>query len=312
MAKYVYTGIGGVARNTKNIYIGVDGKARKVTKGYIGVGGVARLFFKSGITVSNLNVGASIYLNEDGYPIEYIIVHKGIPSYTKNPYVKYGNDDVYANDIRSLYVNCDGVWLLRKEVYPTITAQGKYSSYSGCGAIQELNNNTVYNLYDESVKSIIHNVSLPYYSMTDENSEGTGLSSHGVSSSNFGKVFPLSAKEIGMYRYYGRISSDIRINSCELEGFKLDYFKFNETEDSGSTDTEIDNEAYSLRATNNNWWTRSGNSYSSEYMSRGLQVTTSGCISSIVTTNTKKRYSRPALIIDYDSIVDENMVLIGK
>lgn len=52
MAKSIYTGISGIARNTKNIYVGVNGVARKVTKGYIGVGGVARQFWPYTVTYS--------------------------------------------------------------------------------------------------------------------------------------------------------------------------------------------------------------------------------------------------------------------
>ena len=47
MAKKVYVGVDGKARNVKKIYVGVEGKARRGKKGYIGVGGIARPFFSS-------------------------------------------------------------------------------------------------------------------------------------------------------------------------------------------------------------------------------------------------------------------------
>lgn len=46
MAKKLYVGVNGIARQVNNIYVGVNGVARKVIKGYIGVGGVARLFYE--------------------------------------------------------------------------------------------------------------------------------------------------------------------------------------------------------------------------------------------------------------------------
>lgn len=46
MAKKLYVGVNGIARQVNNIYVGVNGVARKVIKGYVGVGGVARLFYE--------------------------------------------------------------------------------------------------------------------------------------------------------------------------------------------------------------------------------------------------------------------------
>lgn len=45
MAKKLYVGVNGIARQVNNIYVGVNGVARKVIKGYVGVGGVARPFW---------------------------------------------------------------------------------------------------------------------------------------------------------------------------------------------------------------------------------------------------------------------------
>ena len=48
MAKKLYVGVNGIARQVNNIYVGVNGVARKVIKGYVGVGGVARPFWTGG------------------------------------------------------------------------------------------------------------------------------------------------------------------------------------------------------------------------------------------------------------------------
>ena len=80
MAKAFYIGVGGVARKVKQPYIGVNSVARKVKKGYIGVNGVARQFFSGGTPISSLAVGSTLYLNENGSSIPYLVVHQGKPS----------------------------------------------------------------------------------------------------------------------------------------------------------------------------------------------------------------------------------------
>lgn len=68
MAKKMYIGYGGKARNVKNIYIGVGGKARKVKKAYIGVGGKARLFYEAAADVSYGElISITIWTDYDAY-----------------------------------------------------------------------------------------------------------------------------------------------------------------------------------------------------------------------------------------------------
>ena len=62
MAKKLYIGVNGIAREVKKIYIGVNGVAREVKKGYIGIGGSAREFFSSGKRIKELPVGTVVYL----------------------------------------------------------------------------------------------------------------------------------------------------------------------------------------------------------------------------------------------------------
>lgn len=60
MAKNVYVGINGKARNVPKMYVGVNDKARKVKKGYIGVNNKARLFFSNlGLSYYNINLNLS-------------------------------------------------------------------------------------------------------------------------------------------------------------------------------------------------------------------------------------------------------------
>ena len=54
----------------------------------------------SGILASDLAVGSSVYLMENGVATEYLVVNQGIPS----------GSSLYDS-------SCDGTWLLRKDIY---------------------------------------------------------------------------------------------------------------------------------------------------------------------------------------------------
>jgi hypothetical protein len=51
------------------------------------------------ISVSNIEVGSSVYLNVDGVKTEFLVVHQGNP-----------NSSIYD-------ASCDGTWLLMKNIY---------------------------------------------------------------------------------------------------------------------------------------------------------------------------------------------------
>ena len=54
----------------------------------------------AGIKASELAVGSSVFLMENGSPAEYLVVNQGIP-----------------NNHHSYDSSCDGTWLLRKNIY---------------------------------------------------------------------------------------------------------------------------------------------------------------------------------------------------
>jgi hypothetical protein len=69
-----YIGVDDKARKIKGGYIGIDGKARKIKKGYIGdANGVARLCYSTGKKLSEYTVGSTVYLNENGTPVEFYV-----------------------------------------------------------------------------------------------------------------------------------------------------------------------------------------------------------------------------------------------
>lgn len=159
MAKAQYIGVAGVARKVPKEYIGVSGVARKVTKGYIGVAGVARQYFSGGTPISSVAVGGTVKVAENGTPVDYIVVQIGTPNST-------------------LYANCDGYWLLRKNVwnynnmnYFTYDDDGDSpSDYNYGWPENTLGRNHIrpaevalYNRYPAKLRSAILSPTLPYY-----------------------------------------------------------------------------------------------------------------------------------------------------
>lgn len=173
MAKKIYVGVSGVARNVKQPYVGVSNVARKVKAGYIGVGGVARQFYQSDTPIGNLAVGTSVYMNVNGVRTEFLIVHQGNPS-------------------TSLYdSSCNGTWLLMKNVYEKRYWDATNNDYENSD-IHNYLNSTFLNLFDGNVKNLMKQVKLPYQKGT-----GSGGSVSSGSSGLSTKIFLLSGYEVG-------------------------------------------------------------------------------------------------------------------
>lgn len=139
-----YIGVDGKARKVKGGYIGIDGKARKIKKGYIGdANGVARLCYSLGTKLSEYPVGSTVYLNENGTPVEYLVVNQGLPS------------DSYDS-------SCDGVWLLRKGLYGDEPWDSGNSCVYADSTIHSWLNDSFLKLFDVKIQNTIKNVKIPY------------------------------------------------------------------------------------------------------------------------------------------------------
>ena len=175
----------------------------------------------TGILASDIAVGSTVYLNENGSPVEYLVVNQGIPSES------------------SLYdSSCDGTWLLRKDLIP------EKQRWNGSGVHGYHNSevcaylsNTVINRFDDAVKSTIKTVKIPYvssYSGPVIQSGENGLST---------KLFLLSACEVGWRK------SDSSGGSLPIDGAMLSYF---EEGSSGNT-----KRIARLNGSGDYWWLRS-------------------------------------------------------
>lgn len=121
------------------------------------------------ILASDLAVGSSVYLMENGTAAEYLVVHQGLPS--------------------SLYdASCDGTWLLRKDIY-TKGVWG-YEKHYANSSVHSFLNSQFLALFDADIQNVIKQVKIPY--VTDP-SNGYVSGSDGVST----KIFLLDCKEAG-------------------------------------------------------------------------------------------------------------------
>ena len=139
-----------------------------------------------GILASDLAIGSSVHLMENGVATEYLVVNQGIPS----------NSFLYD-------ASCDGTWLLRKDCSDQMYVKTTPGWYENTLAHSYLND-TFFHSFGSIEQSTIREVKIPYHS-------GTGAS--GLTT----KVFLLSAYEIGV--------TNANITSLYEDGVKLDYFE---------------------------------------------------------------------------------------
>lgn len=172
-----------------------------------------------GILASDLSVGSTVKLMENGIAVEYLVVNKGIPSGS------------------SLYdESCDGIWLLRKDIKEKRAWDSSNVNDYKNSTIHKWLNEDFFNLFSSVEQAAIKHVKIPYFNGSGENgsvSSGTnGLQT---------KVFLLSAYELGFTPTYTPF--------FPIDGACLDYFIGTEWEDSKRI-ANLDNVA-------TKWWIRS-------------------------------------------------------
>lgn len=219
-----------------------------------------------GTPISSLPVGSSVYLNESGSPVEYLLVNHGIPS----------NSNLYDS-------SCDGTWLLRKHIYELRQWHSSYINDYENSDIHSYLNSTFLNLFDANIRAHIKTVKIPYRAGYGE---GTTITSgaNGLSA----KIFLLSSSEVSI--------SFVFVPSNE--GADLSYFSG--CEDSSADDKRIAN----LNGSATGWWLRSpiclsdlGSKYVAHVQINGA-FNYADCPYSLGI--------RPALILPSNAVVDSN------
>lgn len=142
--------------------------------------------------LGNVAVGTLLKLNESGVPVEYRVVHQGIPG------------AMYDG-------SCNGTWLLRKDIVDlrVWNAQG-YNIFETSDVLAWLNSEMI-SKFDVSIQNLIKTVKIPYRkgggTGTDQ-SAGNGLTC---------RLFPLSGREVGW--------SNEDLPVLPNDGVKLSYFE---------------------------------------------------------------------------------------
>ena len=171
----------------------------------------------SGILASDLAVGSSVYLMENGTAVEYLVVHQGLPS--------------------SLYdSSCDGMWVLRKDIYETRKCNRTNVNDYANSTIHAYLNGDFFNLFGSIEQEIIKQVKIPYIK-----GNGSGGSVASGSSGLSAKIFYLSGYEIGW--------TTINNHFLPVDGDCLSYF-------SGTASTDSKRIGY-LNGAATKWWLRS-------------------------------------------------------
>lgn len=249
------------------------------------------------ILANDLEVGSSIYLRENGTPVEYIVVHKGIPSYQYTYSDEYGTSTytvTYTGD-------CDGVYLMRKHVMAGTV--NWCSASSGTYINNELDTKLhgLLSTFDATAKRAIKVVGRPLHNARGE--------SYGY---YYSRVFPLNAYELGQNLITTSLYHPDMGNytaNCPPAGALFDYFN--------STSAATRRKATDSSGTARQYWT---GSHSPGHRSGGVYtVTTSGALTvssrsydQNTQTYTTKYYARPALAISRVSLIDtDTMELHG-
>lgn len=175
----------------------------------------------SGIAAGDLQVGQEVLLNENGSPVNYIVVHQGKPS-------------------SSYDSSCDGTWLLRQDIAENRVWDDGNVNKLESSDIHSYLNNTWINRYDTDIRNAIKQVKIPY--RQNGGSGGTDRSgANGLSC----KIFLLSGKEVGWD------SSDNQY--FPNDGAKLSYFL------DGTGSSANQKRVATLNGSATLWWLRSPN-----------------------------------------------------
>ena len=173
----------------------------------------------SGTPIGNVDVGDIIQLRENLVPVDYIVVHQGLPS--------------------SMYdASCDGTWLLRKDIAENRVWDRGNSNVLESSDIQSYLNGTWINRYDTDIRNAIKQVKIPYR----QNGGDGGTDRNGANGLSC-KIFLLSGKEVGWD------SSD---NPWfPNDGAKLSYFL------DGTGSSANQKRVATLNGSATDWWLRS-------------------------------------------------------
>ena len=172
----------------------------------------------AGILASDLAVGSTVKLMENGSAVEYLVVNQGIP----------GNSSLYDS-------SCDGTWLLRKDCHSQMGWNSVVVNTYANSTINTWLNDTFFNSLGSVERATVKQVKIPYCIGGGYYTVNSGVNGLAV------KAFFLGVYELGW------TTSDN--SKFPIDGAKIDYF----SNSSGGNSKRI---AY-LNGAAAYWWTRS-------------------------------------------------------
>lgn len=144
----------------------------------------------SGTNAGDIDVGTEVILNENGQPVNYLIVNQGIPS--------------------ALYdASCEGTWLLRKDIAENRQWHSFNNNDYENSTIDNYLNTTFLNLFESNIRDAIKQVKIPY-----RKGAGYGKTVTSGASGLSAKIFLLSSTEVSFNHDYMPTN----------EGAELSYF----------------------------------------------------------------------------------------
>ena len=225
----------------------------------------------TGILASDLAVGSTVKLMENGVATEYLVINHGKPS----------GSSLYDD-------SCDGLWLLRKDIKENRQWHSSNVNDYQNSTIHAWLNGEFYNQLGDIEKNSIKQVKIPYRAGSGNDRTVTS-GENGLSS----KIFLLSPREVGI--------RSIDQNSSINDGAKLDYFEYGlESSALKKRKALFDGEA-------TDWWTRSPYIVSKGTYALAIAYTgnTAGTVSP-----TSSMGIRPALVLQSNALFDKTTLLL--
>lgn len=178
----------------------------------------------SGTTYGDLAVGSTVQINENGSPVDYLVVHQGNP-----------DPELYDT-------SCNGTWLLRKDIAENRVWDAGNSNVLESSDIQAYLNGDWMSRYGSDTLDKIKTVKIPY--RQNGGSSGTDQSGeNGLSC----RIFLLSGYEVG----WTIIDHDM----FPVDGSKLSYFEL------GTGSSANNKRIATLNGSASDWYLRSPRTY---------------------------------------------------
>lgn len=222
-----------------------------------------------GTSIGDIDVGTEITLNENGAPVNYLIVNQGIPE----------NSSLYD-------ASCDGTWLLRKDIAENRQWHSSNNNDYENSTIDNYLNTTFLNLFESNIRDAIKQVKIPY-----RKGAGYGKTVTSGSSGLSTKIFLLSSTEVNLVHGYEPTN----------EGACLSYF-------SGTAQNGADNKRVAkLNGSATLWWLRSPycNSYGGSTLA--LNVNNYGNWNGDYCSGSYG--IRPALVLPFDFKLSDSQII---